>query len=308
MQIKVFNQTKKIPTIVDSLEIIEITEEGLKPMFSYTSVGPMFSLTIKQKSPLLIRANYKGEVYNTFVLEKELGNSIIKKQIDVYETTSQIDNLFIHSGIQITKNEEGLDVNFIYVFQNRGNRAILPDVLYFSIPENAKNIQATINYEFSQVPLRISLKEVFLDQQKYYTLNRTIKPGNAELFIQFQLDGYTFSNSIDPIWKKIRKSQEEKFFRVFMWKPVDIQPEITGGRIEKKQMENLSDAYFIYYDSETIHIDFTKGNFIYKNPMKSYKNPIFDTTFKTTLGIILGLLLVFLFLGFVSLNKKFKDA
>lgn len=303
-----FNQTKSQPTKVETLELIEITEEGMKPLYHFDSVGPTFSFTINQQKPFLIRVTYKGESYSMFLTEKDINQKLIKKRIDVFDTTSEIKKISIHSGMQILKNENGLEINLIYAIQNQDNKAILPEGFYFSIPDNAKNIRSTLNYQFSQIPIRVNLREVEWNQKKYYKIDKAIKPGNSELIVQFEIDGYNFSNSIDPIWKKLNSDLKKPFFRVFMWKPSDLTPKLLGGKIEKKQLQNLEDAYFIYYESDEIYLDFQEGGFIYSNPMKLSKNPFFDTTLKTTVALILGLLLTFLIVSLFPFSKMIPNA
>lgn len=301
LEIRIVNQTNKTLSKIDSLEILEITEEGLKTIQTFSTIGPKILVQINSPSPLLLRAIYKGEIYMTFIPSQEMNKSRIEKMISIYDTTKEIKDLWIHSGMQITKYEKGLEINLIYALQNKGNTTVLPDQLFFSIPESAKNLQANLSYEFSQFPIKVNLEPIEVNQKRYYKIDKAIKPGNSELIIQFEIEGFRFENSIDPIWELLNKNN--KFFRVLMWKPIDIMPEIQGGTIEKKQLQNLGEAYFVYYDSKEILLDFSKGNFIYKDPMRSYKNPIFDNSLKTTFGIILGVFLLFLILGILPLKK-----
>ncbi len=295
-------------TKVETLELIEITEEGMKPLYRFDSVGPVFTMNLAVKQSFLLRATYKGEFYSVFVSEKEINQTIIRKKIDVYDIADNLENLSFHSGMQIVKNENGLEVSMFYAIQNQSNKAIVPNAFYFSIPEGAKNIRSTFNYEFSQIPIRVNLQEVEWNQKKYYKIDKAIKPGNTELIIQFQIEGYHFSNSIDPVWEKIHPNSKKPFFRVFMWNPKDLTPKLLGGRMEKKQLQNLEDVYFIYYESTEIFLDFQEGSFIYSNPMKLAKNPIFHTPKKTTIALILGFFLSFLVLGLFPLSKMIRNA
>lgn len=301
LDIQIINQTYKTLSKVDSLEILELTEEGTKTFQTFSNIGPRIYVQINSHSPLLLRATYKGEIYMSFISNQEMNKSRIEKIISIYDITKEIKNLWIHSGMQITKYEKGLEITQIYAIQNKGNKTILPDLVYFSIPENAKIFNAYLNYEFSQMPLKVNLKQIEHKQKKYYIIDKSFKPGNSELIIQFEIDGFKFQNTIDPIFEFL--NENNKFFRVLMWKPMDLFPEIQGGILEKKQLQNLGEAYFVYYDSKEILLDFSKGNFIYKDPMKSYKNPIFDNSLKTTLGILLGVFLLFLILGILPLKK-----
>lgn len=295
----VWNSTNSQMVISDKIEIIQLTEEGMKPLQTFENQSE-FRILLKNEFPYLIRVQYKNETYNEIINLNDLKNKTLLKKIHVYEITHQIDNLIINTGYQITKYSDGLEINKIYAIQNKTipPRTISSEKLLFSLPENAEILQATITHEHTQMPIKLNLIK---DEKGFYKLDKHIKPGNSEVLIQIKLSSYNFNSFVDPILLELQKRlNQERIMTVFMWRPEDAYPSLEGGEIKEKHVPNLGKAYLVYYDSNQIKVDFSKGSFLYKNPLKAYSNPIFDSPLKTILGIILGVFLIFLIIPIVA--------
>ncbi len=299
LESSIWNATRSIPVEAEKIEIIELTDEGMKPLITLDQPKKNFQTSIPQK-PILIRVQYQGETYIEFVNNEELKKNQIQKKITVYDKTTEIKNLVIHSGFQVTKYSENLEIHMIYAIQNKTipPRTISSDEIIFSIPENATILNATLTHSLSQIPVRVNLIKT---ENNFYKIDKSIKPGNSELIIQIEVPNFILKNQIDPILLKLNPQKE--IFRVFMWKPEDIQPIINGGKFEEKQVPNLGKAYFVYYMEPTISIDFSKGSVLFKNPLKAYTNPIFDKSYKTISGIVLGIFIIFLIIPIISTSS-----
>lgn len=295
----IWNGTNSKIVKSSKIEVIQLSEEGMKPVQTFENQSD-FQILLQSQSPYLIRVEYNNEIYNEIINMKDLKNKTLRKKIYVYDTTNQIDKLVINTGYQITKYAEGLEINKIYAIQNKTipPRTISSEQLLFSLPENAEILQATISHEYTQMPIKLNLKK---NEDGFYRLDKNFKPGNSEIVIQFTISGYIYDYKVDPILQQLQKiSNQEKIMTVFMWRPEDAYPKLQGGEIKEKQVPNLGKAYLVYYDSDHIKVDFSKGSFLYKNPLKAYSNPIFDKPTKTVIGIILGLFLIFLFIPIIA--------
>jgi len=308
VQVSVWNGSTLTFTKAEKVEVIELTEEGMNPLKTIEESKEQYQFILEKKSPVLIRVYYKNESYVELINSEDLKKNLIQKRIFVYDTTDNLTNLIIHTGMQVTKYKENLEINMIYAIQNKSNppKTIRGDLLQFALPENATIIQATLSNEKSQMPIRVNL----IKNNDYFTIDKNIKPGNSELLIQIEIPNYIFKKKVDPILTLLNKNSEAKILSVFMWRPLDLKPTVQGGTMEEKNIPNLGSAYFVYYQEPEIIVDFSKGSFLYKNPLKAYSNPIFDTRTKTLIGIALGLFLIFLLIPIIYTSgiRITKDA
>lgn len=309
IQVTIWNGTKNKIVRSEKIEIIELTEEGMKPFLTYDDPKEQFSFSLQNlSSPILIRVYYQGESYIELINSSDLKKNVIYKKIVVYDTTEDIQNLLINTGVQVTKYSDGLEVNMIYAIQNKTNppKTIRGDLLKFHLPENAKINQISLIHEKSQMPVRANLKQI----NDYYILDKNIKPGNTELMIQVEIPNFIYKKKIDTFLKDLQTKSNSKILSVFLWRPEDIQPTILGGTLEEKSVPNLGKAYFVYSDESEIVLDFSKGSFLFKNPMKAYSNPIFSTPLKTMIALFLGIFILFLIIPIISTSgiRITKDA
>ncbi|GIX42299.1 MAG: hypothetical protein KatS3mg129_2032 [Leptospiraceae bacterium] len=301
----IWNGTKGQYAKPEKIEIIELSEEGMNPIKTFQEPGEIekqFRIVLKNQRPVLIRVHYKGESYIELINTEDLKKKIVKKKIIVYDTTNNLKQLKINTGFQVTKYSDGLEINMIYAIQNKTipPQTISGDKILFSLPENAKIIQASLTHEKSQMPVRVNL----IEKNGYYILDKNIKPGNTELLIQVELSNYIYKKRIDPVLQEIQKQEKssDKILSVFMWRPEDVKPNIldNSATIEEKNVPNLGKAYFIYYQKPEIILDFSKGSSLFKNPMKAYRNPIFDTSYKTIFALLSGIFIIFLIIPIIA--------
>jgi hypothetical protein len=295
VQVSVWNGSTSTFAKPEKLEVIELSEQGMNPLKTLEEPKEQYQILLEKKSPTLIRVHYKNESYVELINSEDLKKNFISKRIIVYDTTDNLSNLIVHTGMQVTKYKENLEINMIYAIQNKSRppKTIRAELLQFALPENAKIIQASLSNENSPMPLRVNL----IKNQDYYSIDKNIKPGNSELIIQIEIPNYILKKKVDPILSRI--NNDSKIVSVFMWRPQDLKPTIQGGVIEEKSVPNLGSANFVYYEEPEILLDFSKGSFLYKNPLKAYSNPIFDTRTKTVIGIALGLFLIFLLIPII---------
>ncbi len=296
VQVSVWNGSTSTFAKPEKLEVIELTEQGMNPLKTIEDAQEQYQIVLEKKSPTLIRVNYKNESYVELINSEDFKKNYITKRIIVYDTTDNLTNLIINTGLQVTKYKENLEVNMIYAIQNKSNppKTIPGELLQITLPENANILQASLSNEKSPMPVRVNL----IKNHDYYSIDKNIKPGNSELIIQIEIPHFILKKKVDPILSRIN-DHNSKILSVFMWRPQDLKPTIQGGVIEEKNIPNLGSAYFVYYQEPEIIVDFSKGSFLYKNPLKAYSNPIFDTRTKTFIGIALGLFLIFLLIPII---------
>ncbi len=295
----IINQTKKQKQNVEKIEIIALTEEGMNNLITKENQKADFSFSVDSNSPLMIRVHYQNETYVSLIHQQELKKEKVFKQIPVYEVSQNIKDLSIHSGIQVLRTPEGLEMDLVYAIQNKTQPPYtiqISDPIFY-IPENSEILSATFMDE-AMVPVNISLTHI---KENQYSLKKSFKPGNSEINIKLKLKNYQFSFAIDPVFYLTK--QNHNFFKVLIWKPEDAIPEVYGAELEKKNIPNLGNVYLIHYKEEIAKFKFNKGSFFYSNPMEAYYIPIFDTWWKTLLAVILGIILFFLILSFISSLK-----
>ncbi|MCS7205746.1 MAG: hypothetical protein NZ853_08615 [Leptospiraceae bacterium] len=291
IQAEIWNGTTSTPAKADKIEIFELTEEGIQLRKTIEEPTSYFEYPVSTINPYIIRAHYRDEFYGEMISNQEFQQKNIRKKVFVYETTKDLQGLDFHSGYQITKFDKNLEIQMIYVIKNQTNppKSILPSEVEFYLPKNANILIATISYEKTKIPQRVEVQK----KEESFVINRAFKPGNSELVVQVEIPEFHFEHQIDPIQNKIKK-ENQRIFRVIMWRPEELQPKVEGGTLEEKQIPNLGKAFFIYYDQSVVKMDFSQGPVIFKDPLKAYKNPIFDKPWKTTFALILGTLLIFL--------------
>lgn len=293
----------------DNLELIKI-EEGMQVIQTLKNVGPAFKFEPVELTgaPLLIRATHNNE---TFIAALQPPTSVnqtkLTREIVVFDDGAKLSDISFHSGLQISRLKDGLDVNIVYAIANHSKPQRTFDLtgLQFPVPKEAKDLKINLTHEDAGMPVNLSPK--LSDAGDSVELKRKIRPGTSELSIRFKLDSYVFNDRVDFSKELLVNRSNKKdakttnsFFRVLIWRPANAMPKIEGGESKELEIPNLGKAVQVFYNKDTVTYTFDQGDVWFDNPMASDDNPIFDKTYKTVLGVILALFVLFVLLSIIA--------
>ncbi|MBW7859232.1 MAG: hypothetical protein H3C43_13295 [Leptonema sp. (in: Bacteria)] len=303
---RIKNGTTGLLTKADQLELIKI-EEGMQVVETLKNIGPYFRFQPVELTgaPLLIRAIHNDE---TFIAALDPPTSVntkkLTREIVVFDDGAKLDNIDFHSGLQISRLKDGLDVNIVYAIANHSKPQRTFDLtgLQFPVPKEAKDLKINLTHEDAGMPVNLSPK--LSETGNSVELRRKVRPGTSELSIRFKLDSYVFQDRVDFSKKLLVNRNTEKennsFFRVLIWRPIDAIPKIEGGESKELEIPNLGKAIQVFYHNDTVTYTFDQGGLWFDNPMASDDNPIFDQPYKTVVGVILALLVLFVLLSIIA--------
>lgn len=293
----------------DNLELIKI-EEGMQVIQTLKNVGPTFKFEPVELTgaPLLIRATHNSE---TFIAALQPPTSVnqtkLTREIVVFDDGAKLSDISFHSGLQISRLKDGLDVNIVYAIANHSKPQRTFDLtgLQFPVPNDAKDLKINLTHEDAGMPVNLSPK--LNDAGDSVELKRKIRPGTSELSIRFKLDSYVFKDRVDFSKELLVNRTNKKdakntnsFFRVLIWRPANAMPKIEGGESKELEIPNLGKAVQVFYNEDTVTYTFDQGDVWFDNPMASDDNPIFDKTYKTVLAVILALFVLFVLLSIIA--------
>jgi cytochrome c-type biogenesis protein CcmI len=116
---RIINGTTGQPARVEQLELLKI-QEGMQVVETLKAAGPNFRFTpIEQAgAPLLVRATYAGDSFISVIPPVERpGQEALQTDLTVYDRGARIDDIEFHSGLQISRLREGLDVTLVYALK-----------------------------------------------------------------------------------------------------------------------------------------------------------------------------------------------
>ena len=297
---EIFNATTQKPERIDTLSLIE-NDETQKILHTLKNPGSPFVFPPLKVSgrPLVLRASYKGLQFSSYVLPSAGEKTYT---VTVLENVPFPEDGFISPALQVTRNDKGLTVTKVYIINNPAkNQAYSSRNLKLFVPENARNIFAGIDDPETKAPFTVALKK----SGNYYSLNHALVPGRNIIYINFSIDGPRFSDRFS--WGEKKGTDSKHNFMVLLWRPTEIIPEIKGGSTTDISNENMGRGIQVTYptDGSPVYYDFSKmGPPVLERQeartpqkiaavnMESY-NPIFSNAWKTILGLVTFLALIF---------------
>ena len=295
------NGTTGQPVTIQSIELLKI-EQGMQLIESLPNAGPTFRFSPVEQAgaTFLVRATYNHDTFISVLRPAQDPNqNIIATNITVYDSGARLDDIEFHSGLQISRLKQGLDITLVYAINNHSKPGRTFDIsgLTFPVPKTATDINVSITHESSGMPVTAVPTSVDDGIQ----IKRLVRPGTSELSIRFKTESHVFEDRIDFTKDLlVNRDKGREFFRVLIWRPADAQPEITGGQTKVLDIPNLGKAMQVTYQNDKVTYHFNQGGIWYDNPMTSDENPIFDNQIKSTAGIVLTLLLFVLTLSFLA--------
>lgn len=314
------NGTTGQPVRVDRLELIRIDERegGERAMQSLQVLepaGPVFQFrpVDRRGAPLLIRATRLGDATVQIVplspesVRQGKAPLSVPVHITVFDRGATPDDVEIHSGLQVSRVKDGLDITLVYAIANhsRPPRSFAPGDLIIPVPADARDLNLTLTSRESGMP--VTLKPIPVPGGVGF--DHPILPGASELLARFRIDGYTYHDRIDFAKETERKAAGEKpagekagptFARVLIWRPPDAKPDVEGGTIHEFNIPDLGHALQVTYERDEVIYHFRNGGIWYENPMDSHSNPIFDNPWKTAVGLLAGLTILLLIVSILA--------
>jgi len=284
-RIKVKNGTTGNLATVD-LKLI-LLSGGMLPFYEAKNMQGEFSLptqVIDDESPVLIQVNYKGVNYNKIVPPVPKFRDTTQ-EIIVYETTEEKKFLTIKGLIQVSKRENHLLVNKLYLLNNKSNPKLTilnSKGLEVFIPKEAQEITAQLLQGEKGMPIPLSLSPGNLGQ----VIQRPILPGESSLHIS-----YLISSTAETIELEDKLIFEKENETLLFIKPTDMKVSSSNllETISSEEIPEGMKAYRVKYDeSRTVKLSFRGGSFENEFPKqrKIVNGTIFDTPEKSILGVI----------------------
>lgn len=279
---RVINGTTNQPVNAQEIALLK-PGQGMQELEVLTPAGPDFRFKPVEggPGPLLLRARYGGETFIQLI--PPVPEARKKPQtLTVFDGGARAAEIIVHSGIQVLKRKDSLRVSRFYAIENKSNppRMFSGQSFRVILPEKARNVEVQLQHRGSMpLPNVVDEKGV---------LTRGIRPGAAELAVNFELDGHILS--VEP--HELAGQRARDGIVVVLYQPEDAKPGITGAESEVVQIPDLGKALKLQLSEKAV-LDFSQGGFMYEDPMKSDSNAVFEEPWKAAAGALLAVLILF---------------
>lgn len=278
---RVVNGTTGAPVVAEEVTLLR-PGQGMQELESLKPAGADFRFKPVEggAGPLLLRARYRGEAF-VQVIPPVPEARRRPQTLQVFEPGAKPADLVVHSGLQVLKRKDSLRVSRFYAIENKSNPPRLFSGSSFRIvlPEGAKNVQAQLQHR-GTMPLPNVIDERGI-------LVRGIRPGAAELVVNFELDGHKMDVQPHEMAGQIASGG----IVVVLHQPEDAKPSVQGAESEIVEIPDLGKALKLTL-TDRVSLDFSAGGFIYEDPMKSDANAVLDEPWKAGLGAVLAFLIL----------------
>ena len=287
------------PAGVEELALISL-DGGMQVLATQSNVGPAFrfdNVPAQRNGPLLLRARFQGDSFATMIppTPGALDRGI---QVTVFESGASRSDVRITVALQVAKlPEEQLAVRKLFAVSNVSDPPRSFDAGDYAIyvPDGALELRASLVHESTRMPVDVQLRA---GGEGRFLLDRTLRPGDSELTIEYTLDAQDFEDYM-PLERE-RETPDPHSFTIVIWRPADARPEVSGGEVIQETIPDFGEAYrVVYRPAEPVHYDFQGGSVLVLNPLDAEFNPIFDHAGKTILGLFVVLGLFFFLISIV---------
>ncbi len=279
---RVMNGTTNQAAIVEEVALLK-PGQGMQELEIVKPTGPGFRFKPVDggPGPLLLRARYGGETFIQVIPPVPEARKR-PQTLTVFEGGARAADMTVHSGIQVLKRKDSLRVSRFYAIENKSNppRMFSGQSFRVIVPDKARNVEVQLQHRGS-----MPLPNV-LDQKG--VLTRGIRPGSAELAVNFELDGHVLE--VEP--HELAGQTAADGILVVLYQPDDAKPKITGAEAEVVQIPDLGKALKLQLSKKAV-LDFSEGGFMYEDPMKSDSNAVFEEPWKASAGALLAVLILF---------------
>jgi hypothetical protein len=231
--------------------------------------------------PLLIRAEYRGELF-TKLISSSRATGAQRQRVIVYEPGAPDESIRITMMTQIIRRKKRLQVAEIYSVSNTSHppRVFHIDAfpLHISGSQSEPRVQVqneTTGFPESIIPTREGMG---------YSFEYGFKPGVTGISVEYEIPGdeVSFDNVfiISSSGKKIAAGP-----RILLWQPTGSTPEVIGGRRSRITVPEIGEALSIDHEGGPITVRMSPGPYIISDPSEAQYNPIFDGAFSTLAGL-----------------------
>ncbi|MCB1326982.1 MAG: hypothetical protein H7A21_14465 [Spirochaetales bacterium] len=287
------------PATVEELALISL-DGGMQVLATQRNVGPSFrfdNVPAQRNGPLLLRARFQGDSYATMIPPTpDALEGVV--HVTVFESGASRADVRITAALQVAKlPDEQLAVRKLFAVANVSDPPRSFDAGDYAIyvPDEALELRASLVHESTRMPLNVELRNL---GDGRYLLDRTLRPGDSELTIEYTIDAQDFEDFM-PLERE-RTTPDPHSFTIVIWRPADARPEVSGGEVILENIPDFGEAYrVVYRPGEPVHYDFEGGSVLVLNPLDAEFNPIFDHPGKTVLGLFVVLGLFFFLISIV---------
>ncbi len=279
----IVNGTTGGPARVEKLSLLR-PSAGMQAVAVLENTGPDFDFPrVEAGGPVLVRAEYKGEVYVQLVSPMQAGKF---QTLKVYEPGAAPKSVRITNALQVTKTENGLHILKLFAAANSSNPPMSSksgDLSVF-VPEKATDVVVRLRHEDS-MPVNVDTAR----EGSYLKVQRGFRPGQSELTVEFNLEDLEFEDKVH----RFQGGVSDHPFAVVLWKPDNARPAITGGKTQTIQIPEMGPALQVTYPADgAVHFNFSSGGLIIMDPEHADRNPLFPTPGRAVLAVSLALVLL----------------
>lgn len=284
----VVNGTRGNPVSPEKLELIRPGEQ-MTVLHTMDSPSPAFRFPPVERVsvPFLIRATYQGETYVAVVPPvPERQNA--SQTVQVFDAGATEKDLNIMPGVELLNEVDGLRINLVYSIENASTppRTYAGDQFQIRIPNSVKITGCQLAHQSSRMPAPFSCGT----ENGAILVPKGFRPGSSQLTIQLEQDGrrYTDPETAYP-------------FKVVVWKPEKAKPDIQNEKsVEELNIRGLGPALKVDYASSAVEYEMPDDSFHYANPLQSDYNPVFESSFHTTLAVLAIVAIILLSISVLS--------
>ena len=254
-----------------------------------------FTAVTAPQAPYLIRTQYAGASYTRLIPpQKKYWDK--PQVLYIYESGAALTDLQIASALNIKKYRDSLHIEKVFSIENQSQppRSFALKDIHFFVPPPAKNIQNSIRYQSSRMPLPLTAAAT----AQGVSIPHGLRPGGAALTISYTLKG---AELLDRLWQPQTTTAQT---RIMLWQPADIRPKLKGGSYTTVTVPQIGAAWQVKYTPQSnLRYDFSNGSFLVRDPLNSDENALFRQPVQTLLALFL---LVSYMFGFTALTRRHK--
>lgn len=278
----ILNGTTGGPARVEKLTVLR-PGAGMQTVAALENTGPDFDFPkVEAGGPVLVRAEFKGEVYVQFVSPMQAGKF---QTLKVYEPGAPPKSIRITNALQVTKTENGLHVLKLFAAANTSTPPMSSksgDLSVF-VPEKATAVVVRLRHEDS-MPVNVETTR----DGSYLKVQRGFRPGQSELTVEYNLEDLEFEDRVH----RFQGVVSDHPFAVVLWKPDNARPAITGAKTQTVQIPDMGPALQVTYPADTaVNFNFQAGGLVIMDPEHADRNPLFPTPGRALIAVSLALVL-----------------
>ncbi|MBE7438048.1 MAG: hypothetical protein HS115_06290 [Spirochaetales bacterium] len=294
IDLSIRNGTVQRPARVEKLEVLRLAE-GMEIVQTIDRPESSLKLTLKTQEPHLLRATFEGATYNKMIPppageEKEA----LQATLEVYERGAPLEKIQSTAILQLVKEAGQIRIVKLYALQNDSRQAFdLEEGPEIYLPENAREIRASLKHGAEGMPVPISLEK----KGSHQVVRRTLRPGRSELEVEYVVAGDRFLDASPPF-------QAAHNFVLILWKPADARPRLENAALEELSIPGLGPALRASYGSAPVWIVMDQGGIFLSTLSGMDRNALFPGRWESAVALIAFSAALLLLLSLFALLRK----